>query len=364
MQNELLSEEILRYSQHIKLSEIGLSGQKKFKSARVLIVGLGGLGSPIVLYLAAAGIGTLGIVDPDTVELTNLQRQILYRMQYIGKSKTTSAEEQILALNPAINVHSYAEKLTVHNADTLISQYDIIADGSDNFATHYLIHDTCFKYNKPYVHASAGQFQGYSSVFHADHQNPCLRCLFPLPPAQTIPNCATEGVLSVLPGLLGIIQATEIIKCLLNRGDALIKRLLVVDLLKMTFKTIQLRKNPNCKLCVKHELTQESLLINSNRHDNALESYALSAQQFIQLLQKPNVSLVDVRSEAEHKSRNIGGQLIPLEELPQRLNELNRQHIIILYCLSGKRSQSAVEMLIAAGFHAVNYLYAGAGEFF
>lgn len=363
MKHELLSEEILRYAQHIKLAEMGLSGQKKLKSARVLIVGLGGLGSPILLYLAAAGVGTLGIIDHDTVELSNLQRQILYRMQHLGQPKTMSAHDQILALNPMIKVQSYTEKLTAHNADALISQYDIIADGSDNFLTHYLIHDTCFKYNKPYVYASADQFQGYTSVFHANQENSCLRCVFPQYPAQKIANCGVNGVLGVLPGFLGIIQATEIIKYLLNRGDSLINRLLVVDLLKMSFKTVQLKKDLNC-VCVYQKPMPQEILKEVNRNDNPLDKYALSVRQFIQLLQKPNVSLVDVRSEAEHKHRNIGGQLIPFDELAQRLNELNRQHLIILYCLSGKRSQAAVEILIAAGFTSVSYLRAGAEEFF
>ncbi len=364
MKHELSPEEILRYAQHIKLPEIGLSGQKKLKSARVLIIGLGGLASPLVLYLAAAGIGNLGILDDDRVELTNLQRQILYRMQHLGLSKVMSAQEQIFALNPTIKIQSFTEKLTAYNADALISQYDIIADGSDNFSTHYLIHDTCFKYNKPYVYASAEQFQGYSSVFQANHQDSCLRCLFPQHPTQTIANCETMGVLGVLPGLLGIIQATEIIKYLLNRGDSLINRLLVIDLLKMNFKTIQLKKNPNCELCAYQRCMSKTIARNMNSNDNHLEKYALSVQQFIQLLQMSNALLVDVRSEEEHKLRNIGGQLIPLDELLQRLNELKRDNNIIFYCHSGKRSLAAVKLVLAAGFTSVKYLKNGAVEFF
>lgn len=208
MSYEFLPEEILRYTQHIKLTEIGLPGQKKLKSARILIVGLGGLGSPMALYLAAAGIGTLGLIDHDKVELTNLQRQIIYRMYDLSQSKVMSAREQILSLNPTIKIQSYSEKFTQHNAEALVGEYDMIADGSDNFSTHYLIHDTCLKYQKPYVYASADRFQGYCSVFHANEENPCLHCLFPQNSCQLTASCQMDGVLGVLPGLFFYISFT------------------------------------------------------------------------------------------------------------------------------------------------------------
>lgn len=363
MSTFLSADEIMRYAQQIKLPEIGLDGQKKLKEARVLCVGLGGLGSPLLLYLAAAGVGKLGIVDHDRVDLTNLHRQILYRSQDLGQAKASSAREQLLALNPSIEVNSYIEKLTYYNADQFISQYDIIADGSDNFATRYLIHDTCFKLNKPYVYASAGQFQGYCSVFHANQENPCLRCLFPSATSHTNENCATDGVIGMLPGLLGILQALEIIKWIVNMGAGLVKHLLMVDLLTMSFKKIHLRKNPDCPLCVYGELVHEPIpaIVCA---EESLNNYAISIQQLIHLLQKSNTCLVDVRSAAEHKEKNIGGQLIPLEELPRRLNELKRTHTIILYCLSGKRSLSGIKILLAAGFVSVKYLKKGAAEFF
>ena len=238
------TDELIRYSQQIKLDGIGLSGQQKLKNARVLCIGLGGLGSPLLLYLAAAGVGTLGIIDDDQVELSNLQRQILYRLSQVSEQKVTATKAQLLALNPHIQVHSYAAKLTEHNAAELISQYDLIADCSDNFPTRYLILDTCLDFNKPYVYASASRFQGYCSLFHG---SPCFRCLFPRSAnADNVATCQGEGVLGVLPGILGIIQATEILKWLLKLGNPLEKRLLIIDLLKMSFKEIQLAQNPDC----------------------------------------------------------------------------------------------------------------------
>src|SRR5436190_1203377 len=364
MSSFLTPDEIMRYTQQIKLAEIGLEGQKKLKQARVLCIGLGGLGSPLLLYLAAAGVGKLGIVDHDQVELTNLHRQILYRSQDLHQSKAILAKQQLLALNPSIQVHAYPEKLTQHNVDELISQYDIIADGSDNFATRYLIHDSCFKFNKPYMYASAGQFQGYCSIFHANAENPCLHCLFPNTPFDSKLNCVTEGVIGVLPGLLGILQATEIIKWILKLGSSLVKRLLTVDLLSMTFKEIHLRKNHDCQLCGHCEFVDEPISEIVCSEVSPLKEYAISAQQLIHLLQKNNTSLIDVRSAAEHNAENIGGRLIPLIELPDHLNELNRNHTIIFYCHSGQRSLEALKLLLASGFTSVKYLKNGAVEFF
>lgn len=366
MSSFLSPDEILRYAQQIKLSEIGLEGQKKLKQARVLCIGLGGLGSPLLLYLAAAGIGKLGIVDADHVELTNLHRQILYRSQDLNQSKAILAKQQLLALNPSIEVQAYPEKLTPNNIDEFLQQYDIIADGSDNFRTRYLIHDNCFRFNKPYVYASAGQFSGYCALFHANAaaENSCLRCLFPNTIHNMGANCATEGVIGVLPGLLGILQATEIIKWILKIESSLVKHLLTVDLLTMTFKKIHLHKNPDCQLCIYREFVEEPITERVCSETLSFKDYAISGQQLIQQLQKNNTTLIDVRSVEEHKDKNIGGQLIPLIELPNRLNELNINHTIILYCHSGKRSLAALKLLLAAGFTSVNYVKNGAVEFF
>jgi adenylyltransferase/sulfurtransferase len=354
------ADELNRYSQQIKLDEIGLPGQEKLKNARVLCVGLGGLGSPLLLYLAAAGVGTLGIMDDDIVELSNLQRQILYRLPQVALQKTVAASAQLLALNPSINVNTYHEKLTEQNATKLINQYDIIADGSDNFYTRYLIHDVCFELEKPYVYASASQFQGHCSIFYGGAR-PCLRCLFPIPPSNdTIPNCSAAGVLGVLPGMLGIIQATEIIKWLLKIGNSLEKRLLIIDLLKMTFKEIDLSQNPVCALCVQHQaLSKLTRPLNCQRPID-LKNHCITSMQLRELLQhNSNITLIDVRTAKEHKMQNLGGKLLPLTELPHRINELDPSHHIILYCHSEKRSILALNILLEAGFTSVKYLVGG-----
>jgi sulfur-carrier protein adenylyltransferase/sulfurtransferase len=363
--HSLSADELIRYSQQIKLDEIRILGQEKLKNARVLCVGLGGLGSPLLLYLAAAGIGTLGIVDDDIVELSNLQRQILYRSSQVAHQKTVAAKAALLALNPSIQVNTYSEKLTENNAAKLISQYDIIADGSDNFYTRYLIHDVCFELDKPYVYASASQFQGYCSIFYGS-KGPCFRCLFPMPPSSdTIPNCNTAGVLGVLPGMLGIIQAAEIIKWILKIGNSLAKRLLMVDLLKMTFKEIRLSQNPDCKLCVQHQsLSKLANPLNCQRHMNLKKHSITSVQLFELLQQNSHITLIDVRTPKEHQTQNIGGRLFPLTELPHRVNELDPNHNIILYCHSGKRSILALNIFLEAGFTSVKYLIGGIDKIF
>lgn len=248
MPNALFSSsELQQYTQQIQLDKIGTSGQKKLKQARVLCIGLGGLGSPSILYLAAAGVGTLGIADHDQLEPSNLNRQILYQHKQINQNKATAAKEQIHALNPFIQVNAYPVKVTQENAEELLVGYDLVIDGSDNFSTRYLVHDLCYQLKKPYVFASVYQFEGYSCLFNGT-TGPCLRCLFPKPPTRS-PRCDEAGVLGVLPGLLGVIQATEVLKYILNLGDSLEQRLLTVDLLKMKFREIQLSRNPNCSCC-------------------------------------------------------------------------------------------------------------------
>ncbi|WP_419418467.1 ThiF family adenylyltransferase [Legionella sp. D16C41] len=358
LNHSLSNMELERYAQQIKLKEIGLTGQEKLKNARVLCIGLGGLGSPLLLYLAAAGVGTIGIVDDDVVEVSNLHRQVLYRTSHVTLPKTSAALAQIIALNPLITVHTYSEKITTDNAAELISQYDIVADGSDNFSTRYLVHDFCFALSRPYVYASAAQFQGHSAVFFGQ-RGPCLRCLFPVPAnnSKVTLNCNEAGVFGVVPGILGSIQAAEIIKWILKIGNSLERRLLVVDLLTMVFKEIKLVQNPECQLCIHQQfLSDISIAIPSLQNIN-LRDYAISANQLLtNLQQNKKIILLDVRSEEEHAIQNIGGKNIPLAQLTQRLNELSFNDNIIIYCQSGKRSMDALNILLTAGFTSVQYL--------
>lgn len=354
---KLSPQELQRYTQHLKLAELGLEGQETLKNAKVLCVGLGGLGSSLLLYLTAAGIGRLGLVDADSVELGNLQRQVLYRETQVASLKTKAATEQLLALNPNVELSSYPDRLNAANAVALISDYDIVADCSDNFYTNYLLHDICFKLKKPYAYASATHFQGHCSLF-SSQQGPCLRCLFPNPPDPSLlPNCDTGGVLGVLPGLLGTIQATEIIKSLLKIGQTLEKRLLMVDLLKMSFKEIHLSQNPDCELCA----LQKPLEALRYPIQTCVPEHGISKDSLLEHLQQDKVSLIDVRTPKEYAAYNIGGRLIPLDELPCRLQELNLDHNFILCCQSGRRSILAMNILREAGFSSVKYLIGGIG---
>ncbi len=358
--HSLSSDELLRYSRQINLREIGISGQECLKNARVLCVGLGGLGSSLLIYLAAAGVGQLGLVDSDTVELSNLQRQILYQQSQVSCLKTESASAQILALNSTIQVEAYGERLTEKNAAQLISQYDIVADCSDNFYTNYLIHDVCFSQKKPYVYASVSQFQGHCSLFDGKNKGPCLRCLFPdFPDSNFIPTCNEGGILGVMPGLLGVIQATEVLKWILKIGQSLEKKLFIANLLEMTFREIQLFQNPDCQLCVHNQSLHRLYYPPKQAHCLNFANYSITASAMRKSLKNDKVMLLDVRSVAEHKAYNIGGKSLPLDELPRRLNELNPNHFLILYCYSGQRSIQALKRLREAGFTNVKYLIGG-----
>lgn len=352
--------EQIQYSQQIKLDEIGLAGQEKLKNARVLCIGLGGLGSPLLLYLAAAGVGTLGIVDDDIIELSNLPRQILYYQSHVNQKKAIAAKEQLQKINPFIQIISSTDRLTEDNAAELISQYDIIADGTDNFYTRYLIHSICFKLEKPYVYASAAQLQGYCSIFHGK-QSPCFHCLFPVSSSRiNVSNCEISGVVGPLPGILGIIQATEIIKWILQIGNPLKNRLLIVDLLKMTFKEILLSKNPDCEFCVHNQSIKELICPANCQLPIDSNNLSITKEELHQLfLKNKDITLIDVRTVKEHETQNIGGTVLPLEELSHRLKELNPDHLIILYCQSGKRSQIALNILLKAGFTSVKYVANG-----
>lgn len=350
----LSADEMNRYTQQLKLDQIGIDGQEKLKNAKVLCIGAGGLGSAFLFYLAAAGVGTIGVIDDDEVELSNLQRQILYQHAHIGKKKSLIAQRQLLALNPDITVHANTEKLTSENALRLISQYDIIADCSDNFATRYLVSEVCFELNKPYVFASISQFIGQCSLF-STNQHPCFRCLFPNPPSfDALPDCKEGGVLGVLPGLLGIMQATEVLKWILQCGETLAGQLLQINILNMQFRKYQLTKNPECSLCV----LRQSFALISLQH-----LVGISVQELQEKMHaRENMLLLDVRSAQEYAIDNLGGTLIPLPELMARLSELNSNMPIIVYCQSGKRSQQAASLLMNSGFNSVQYLRGGLFE--
>jgi adenylyltransferase/sulfurtransferase len=364
----LSNDEILRYSRHLIMPEVGMAGQQKLKAARVLCIGAGGLGSPLALYLAAAGVGTLGLVDFDVVDLTNLQRQIIHTTDDVGRPKLDSAAEKLTAMNPFINVCKFETKLTSANALDILRQFDIVADGTDNFPTRYLVNDACVLTGKPNVYASIFRFEGQASVFATGH-GPCYRCLYPEPPPPgLVPSCAEGGVLGILPGLLGVIQATEVIKLILGSGEPLIGRLLLVDALAMRFRELRLRKNPECPVCGANRTIRE--LIDYNQfcgiRGESQEAPLISAVPEIRpeelkakLDAGDDVFILDVREPHEYQICNIGGHLIPLGDLPARMNELDSSREIVAHCRSGVRSAKAVTLLRQAGFGKVTNLAGG-----
>lgn len=357
--------ELKRYSEQLKLAEIGPEGQLKLKNVRVLCVGAGGLGSSLLLYLTAAGIGKIGIIDHDHVESSNLQRQVLYHESHISFQKTLAAKEQLTALNSHVDIEIYTEKLNLKNANQIISQYDIVADCTDNFAARYLINDVCFYHNKPYVFASISGLAGQCSLF-LGKEGPCFRCLFPsTPQINSLHNCAEGGVLGVVPGLLGVIQATEIIKWILGMGELLSGRLLSFDSLKMRMQHFYFTKNPECDLCVDHKNSQilERQQSCTQQSDPLLIEKAISVQDLKKLLNdEKNILLIDVRTLDEHNTYNIGGIQISLSQLAFYLQNFDPKQKIILYCQSGKRSIEAVKLLMAADFKDVKYLCGGITE--
>jgi len=364
----LSNDEILRYSRHLIMPEVGMEGQQKLKAARVLCVGAGGLGSPLALYLAAAGVGTLGLVDFDVVDLTNLQRQIIHTTNDVGRPKLDSAAEKLTAMNPFIQVRKFETKLTSANALDIFRQFDIVADGTDNFPTRYLVNDACVLIGKPNIYASIFRFEGQASVFAAE-RGPCYRCLYPEPPPPgLVPSCAEGGVLGILPGLLGVIQATEVIKLILGSGDPLIGRLLLVDALAMRFRELRLRKNPECPVCGANptirELIdyQEFCGIRGESQEAPVSSGVpeIRPEELKARLDAgDDVFILDVREPHEYQICNLGGHLIPLGELPARLNELDSSGEIVAHCRSGVRSAKAVTLLRQAGFAKVKNLAGG-----
>jgi adenylyltransferase/sulfurtransferase len=366
---ELSTDDLSRYSRHLILPEVGMEGQRRLKAARVLCVGTGGLGSPLALYLTAAGIGTLGLVDFDVVDSSNLQRQIIHSTKDIGRKKIDSAEEKLSALNPAIDIVKHETMLSSANALEIMKDYDIVADGTDNFPTRYLVNDACVLLGIPNVYGSIFRFEGQASVF-ATKAGPCYRCLYPEPPPPgLVPSCAEGGVLGILPGLVGVIQATEVIKLILGKGDSLVGRLLLVDALNMRFRELKLRKNPECPVCgtnptvtalidyehfcgIVPETPQEKNLKNGIPQITVKE---LKARRDA----GEDVFLLDVREPYEFQIAQIGGKLIPQNDVPQRLTEIPRDREVVVHCRSGARSQRIAEFLKQSGYTQVVNLAGG-----
>jgi adenylyltransferase/sulfurtransferase len=359
----LSHDEILRYSRHLLLPEVGVEGQRRLKAARVLLIGAGGLGSPAALYLAAAGIGTLGLVEFDAVDLTNLQRQILHGTSQVGKPKLASAESRLHDLNPHVRVEPFAERLTSANALDVLRQFDIVVDGSDNFPTRYLVNDACVLLNRPLVYGSIFRFEGQVSVFDVD-RGPCYRCLYSEPPPPgLVPSCAEGGVLGVLPGVIGSLQALEAIKLVLGAGEPLIGRLLLFDALRLRFRELQLRKDPDCPLCgTKRSITSladyEAFCgIGAPTHTGP----EMSVRELREALDQARpMTLLDVREPHEYEIVHLpGARLIPLRELPARLGELDSHADLVAFCHHGMRSLQAVELLRGAGFSHARSLAGG-----
>jgi molybdopterin/thiamine biosynthesis adenylyltransferase/rhodanese-related sulfurtransferase len=362
----LSTDELKRYARHLIMPEVGMEGQQRLKAARVLCIGAGGLGSPVSLYLAAAGVGTIGIVDFDVVDSSNLQRQVLFTTDDVGRPKVECAAKRIKALNPFIDVRLFNTKLTSANALEIFRDFDIIADGTDNFATRYLVNDACVLTKKPNVYASIFRFEGQASIF-ANGSGPCYRCLYPEPPPPgLVPSCAEGGVLGVLPGLLGLIQATEVVKLILRKGEPLTGRLLLVDALAMSFRELKLSKDPECPVCganptVKELIDYEEFCgIRGEEAPVAVSATDIQPEELKgRLAAGENILVLDVREPFEYQIANIGGKLIPLGELQKRAGELDASREIVVHCKSGGRSAKAVELLRQSGFKNVHNLAGG-----
>jgi adenylyltransferase/sulfurtransferase len=366
---QLSNDEIRRYSRHLILPEVGLAGQKKICSTSVVCIGAGGLGSPIAMYLAAAGIGKIGIVDFDTVDFSNLQRQIIHATADAGRSKAESARETILGINPNVEVVLHNTRLTSENALEILAQYDIVVDGTDNFPTRYLTNDACVLLKKPNVYGSIFRFEGQASVFAPHLNGPCYRCLYPEPPPPgMVPSCAEGGVLGVLPGIIGTIQATEILKLALGKGSSLIGRLLLFNALEMKFREVRLRRDPKCPLCGENpSITQ---LIDYEMFCGLTPSSAAPAsnpdevtvQEMKKALENPSlgIKVIDVREPDEYQIAHIDGvPLIPLSVLAQRFTELDPNQQVYIHCKSGGRSMRALQFLRERGFKYVKTVKGG-----
>jgi molybdopterin/thiamine biosynthesis adenylyltransferase/rhodanese-related sulfurtransferase len=362
---QLTHDEIRRYSRHLIMPEVGLAGQDKLRRSSVLVIGTGGLGSPVALYLAAAGIGRIGLADFDVVDETNLQRQIIHGTKDVGRPKLYSARERMLDVNPNIEVILHETAVDSSNALEIMSGYNVIVDGTDNFPTRYLTNDACVLLGKPNVYGSIFRFEGQASVFYAE-EGPCYRCLFPEPPPPgLVPSCAEGGVLGVLPGVIGTIQATEAVKLLLGKGRPLIGRLLLYDALEMSFDEVQLRKNPDCPVCGEHPTVTELIdyvhfcgLDPAEALEPSWEITPAELAAWLQAGERP--VLLDVREPHEWEISHLeGATLIPQGDLPARMSELSTAEDIVLYCRSGERSARALNLLRQAGFRRLRNLRGG-----
>jgi len=358
---KLTAEERSRYSRHLIMPEVTLEGQRRLKTSRVLCIGAGGLGSPAVLYLAAAGVGRLGLVDADRVELSNLQRQLLHGTTDVGRPKLESARDRIREINPNVEMHLHQGRFTSENAIEIAAPYDVVIDGSDNFPTRYLSSDVCVFARKPNIYGSVFRFDGQATVFAPHLGGPCYRCLFPEPPpAGTVPNCAEAGVLGVLPGVIGMLQAIEAIKLILGLGDSLLGRLLHFDALKMKFREFKLRRDPQCPVCGEEPTIREPIDYEQFCGSPEPVPEIPVAELKRKLEAGEALLLLDVREPYEYETARIdGAKLIPLGELPTRLSEISSDGDVVIHCHSGVRSAHAVRLLHQAGFQNVYNLTGG-----
>ena len=362
----LSNEEILRYSRHLIMPEVGMEGQKKLKAAKVLMIGAGGLGSPLGLYITAAGVGKLGIVDFDVVDETNLQRQLLHGTSDVGRSKLESAKEKLKEINPNVEIETYETMLNSENALEILKDYDLVVDGTDNFPTRYLVNDACVLLGKPYVYGSIFRFEGQVTVFDSKN-GPCYRCLYPTPPPPgLVPSCAEGGVIGVLPGIIGSLQALEAIKLIIGAGDSLVGRLILFDALKFKTRELKLHKNPDCPVCGEnrtiHELIDYQQFCGISYEDGRdINVDRISVEDLKKKLDNgDDIFLLDVREPHEYEINNINnGYLIPLNDLPDRVNELDSSRDIVAYCKVGGRSARAVDFLRKTGFKKVKNLVGG-----
>jgi sulfur-carrier protein adenylyltransferase/sulfurtransferase len=363
----LSKEEILRYSRHLIMPEVGMDGQLKLKSAKVALIGTGGLGAPLGMYLAAAGVGRIGLVDFDVVDFTNLQRQVIHGTKDVGRKKLDSAADTMLDINPYVEIDRHEVALTSENALDILKEYDIVVDGTDNFPTRYLVNDACVLLGKPNVYGSIFRFEGQATVF-AYEGGPCYRCLYPEPPPPgLVPSCAEGGVLGILPGTIGLIQATETVKLILGIGEPLVGRLLLYDALAMRFRELKLRRNPECPVCGDHPTIHELIdyqefcgIPNQPHEPVAVEGDIDPLEVKAKIDRGDPFVLIDVREPHEYQICRIpNAKLIPLGDLPKRVNELNSADEIVAHCKSGMRSAKAVEFLKQAGFRKVRNMKGG-----
>ncbi|HZD69233.1 MAG TPA: adenylyltransferase/sulfurtransferase MoeZ [Actinomycetes bacterium] len=368
---DLSRDEIFRYSRHLIIPDVAMDGQKRLKNARVLLIGAGGLGSPNAMYLAAAGVGNIGLVDFDEVDASNLQRQVIHGTSDIGRPKLESAADKIREINPGVEVTLHETRLTSDNAREIIRRYDLVVDGSDNFPTRYLVNDACVLEGKPYVWGSIYRFDGQASVFWAEH-GPCYRCLYPEPPPPgMVPSCAEGGVLGVLCATVGSVQANEAIKLITGIGDPLVGRLLIYDALELSFKDIRVRKDPDCPVCGKSPTVTELIdyeefcgVVSSEAQVAAAQA-TLTPKELRELLDEGRpIALIDVREPAEWQINRLpGAKLIPLAELPSRLTELPQTEPVVVYCKSGVRSAEALALLKQSGFSTSKHLGGGIASY-